>query len=199
MESYSVHNVYINLGASNHSKDQRSKNDFYATPPLAVRKLLEVEKFNHNIWEPATGMNHITDVLVENGYDVKRSDIIKMVDDDKIEIIDFLNTNTVFDGDIITNPPFSLASQFVEKAIDSVKDGAKVAMFLKLQFLEGKKRYWLFKENPPKTIYVAVNRFGCTKDGIFNENENAGSAICYCWFIWEKGFKGDPSIKWINY
>ena len=99
-----------------------------------------------------------------------------------------------------TNPPFSLASQFVEKALDSVKDGAKVAMFLKLQFLEGKKRFELFQENPPKRIYVAVNRFGCTKDGVFDSvTENAGSAICYCWYIWEKGFTGDPSIKWINY
>ena len=94
MENYSTHNVYINLGASNHSKDDRSKNDFYATPPVAVHKLLEVEQFNHNIWEPATGMNHITDILEKAGYDVKRSDIEKMVDDDKIEIIDFLNSDT---------------------------------------------------------------------------------------------------------
>lgn len=197
MENYSTHNVYINLGASNHSKDERSKNDFYATPPVAVHKLLEVEQFNHNIWEPATGMNHITDILEKAGYNVKRSDIEKMVDDNKIEIIDFLNSDIIFDGDIITNPPFSLASQFVEKALASVKEGAKVAMFLKIQFLEGSKRYWLFKENPPKRVYVSVNRLGCTKDGIFNESGNAPSGICYCWYIWEKGFKGDPVIKWL--
>lgn len=28
------------------------------------------------------------------------------------------------------------------------------------------------------------------------EKYNA-AAICHCWFVWEKGFKGDPVIKWI--
>lgn len=195
------HNTYVTLGASNHSEDTRAKNDFYATPPVAIYDLLEVEKFQNNIWEPACGMNHIVDILEKNNYQVKRSDIEKMVkDDDKFEQIDFLNTKGTWDGDIVTNPPFSLATQFVNKALDLVKDGAKVAMFLKIQFLEGKKRYDnIFWDNPPKRIYVSVNRYGCTKDGLFNEEGNAPSAICYCWFIWEKGFKGDPVIKWINY
>lgn len=24
------------------------------------------------------------------------------------------------------------------------------------------------------------------------------AAVCYCWFIFEKGFSGDPAIKWIE-
>lgn len=24
------------------------------------------------------------------------------------------------------------------------------------------------------------------------------AAVCYCWFIFEKGFRGDPTIKWIE-
>lgn len=194
----SVHNVYVNLGASNHTDDERSANDFYATPPMAVRKLMKVERFNKKIWEPATGMNHITNILEENGYDVRRSDIIKMVDDDRIEIIDFLQTDEVFDGDIITNPPFNLAQEFVEKALESVRPGAKIAMFLKLQFLEGAKRYQLFQDNPPIRVWVSVNRLGCKKDGVFDKNGNAPSAICYCWYIWEKGYHGDPIIKWMK-
>ena len=196
----SGHNTFINLGASNHSENERSKNDFYATPPLAVEHLLEVEDFNKKIWEPACGMNHITNILRTNGYDVRISDIIKMTDDPAFEKIDYLMSNEKWDGDIVTNPPFSLATQFVNKSLDLVNEGAKVAMFLKIQFLEGKKRFVnIFKENPPKRIYVAVNRYGCTMDGVFNPDGNFGSAICYCWFIWEKGFKGDPTIKWINY
>ena len=195
------HNTYVTLGASNHAKEERSKNDFYATPPLAVEQLLEVEKFDNNIWEPATGMNHITNILEKNGYDVKRSDIIKMVEDDqKFEQIDFLSSSGTYDGDIVTNPPFSLSTEFVLKALDYIKEGHKVAMFLKIQFLEGSKRYSnIFEKYPPKRIYVAVNRYGCTKNGIFDENGNYGSAICYCWYIWEKGFNGSPEIKWINY
>ena len=195
----SIHNVYVGLGSSNHTDHIRSKNDFYATPPLAVRQLLDVEKFNENIWEPACGMNHISDVLTEYVYNVTSTDIVDMCNRN-ISICDFLHpkVNLKWHGDIITNPPFKYANEFVEQALNLVYDGAKVAMFLKIQFLEGSKRYKIFKENPPKTIYVASQRYGCSETGEFNENGNTGSAICYCWFIWEKGFKGDPIIKWIN-
>ena len=193
-----IHNVYVGLGASNHTEDERSENDFYATPPLAVKHLLDIEDFNNNVWEPACGMNHIVNELRYRDYNVRCSDIVKMVDDPYIEIINFLDYNGKWDGDIITNPPFKYANEFVQKALDVVKDGAKVAMFLKLQFLEGSKRIKIYKENPPKIIYVASRRYGCSKTGEFNEDGNIGSAICYCWYIWEKGFKGDPIIRWIN-
>lgn len=193
-----IHNVYVNLGASNHTDTVRSKNDFYATPPLAVKQLLDIEKFNNKIWEPACGMQHITNILEDNGYNVKSSDIINMISDPRIEIINFLKCEEHWDGDIITNPPFKYANEFVLKALDLVSEGAKIAMFLKIQFLEGAKRYNIFKENPPKIIYVASQRYGCSETGEFNENGNTVSAICYCWYIWEKGFKGDPIIKWIN-
>ena len=192
-----IHNVYVNLGASNHTEDERSQNDFYATPPLAVKHLLEVEKFNNNIWEPACGMHHISDILKEHGYNVYTTDIVDMCDRG-IDICNFLDNQNKWDGDIITNPPFKYALEFVEKALDSVNEGAKVAMFLKLQFLEGSKRIKLFEKNPPKVIYVASRRYGCSKTGEFNKDGNIGSAICYAWYIWEKGFKGDPIIRWIN-
>ena len=194
----STHNVYVGIGASNHTEDERSENDFYATPPLAIRHLLAKENFNNNIWEPACGMNHIVNELRNRGYNVKCSDIVKMVDDPYIEIIDFLNYNGNWKGDIITNPPFKYALEFVEKALSIVNNGAKVAMFLKIQLLEGQKRINFFKENPPKIVYIAAKRYGCSKTGEFDENGNTGSAICYCWYIFEKGFKGDPIIKWIN-
>ena len=194
----STHNVFVNLGASNHTDIDRSELDFYATPPLAVRQLLDLERFNDNIWEPACGMQHITNELKKKSYNVKSSDIIKMVDDPDIEIIDFLKCENIWDGDIITNPPYKYATEFVYKALELVKEGNKVVMFLKLQFLEGKKRIALFEKYPPKIIYVASGRYGCSDTGIFDENGNTGSAICYCWYIWEKGFTGSPIIKWIN-
>jgi hypothetical protein len=64
---------------------------------------------------------------------------------------DFLNTpTTVWNGDIITNPPYKYAREFVEKALEIVAPGCKVAMFLKLTFLEGKGRRKLFHSSPLK-------------------------------------------------
>ena len=190
--------VYTGLGASNHSDKERNTNDFYATPPLAVRQLLEVETFNNNVWECAYGMGHIGKVFEEKGYKVLKSDIHNYNNDSDVHIVDFLSCSKQWKGDIVTNPPYILAQQFVEKAMDLVNEGAKVAMFLKIQFLEGKKRREMFKKYPPKRIYVAVNRFGCSTDGVFDKNENLGSAVCYCWYVWEKGFVGNPEIHWIN-
>lgn len=101
-----------------------------------------------------------------------------------------------FKGDIITNPPYKYALEFVEKALEVVEPGRKVAMFLKLQFLEGKKRKPFFLNNPPKVVYVSSSRILCAKNGKFDEYTS--SAVAYAWFVWKKGFSGDPVIKWIN-
>lgn len=67
------------------------------------------------------------------------------------EPLDFLNeTIDDFEGDVITNPPYKFALEFVQRALESVKPGRKVAMFLKLQFLEGKRRKEFFQTTPPE-------------------------------------------------
>ena len=113
--------------------------------------------------------------------------------------VDFLKFKGTFDGDVITNPPYKYAKEFVEKAIESVTDGHKVAMFLKLQFLEGKGRREFFDKYPPKMVYVSSSRIMCAKNGDFDGiKESGGSAVAYCWYIWEKGYSGDTIIKWFN-
>ena len=181
------------LGASNHTKEEREENDFYATDPKAIDELLKRETFNKNIWECAVGQGHLAERLKEYGYIVKCSDIVDR-GYQNTELLDFLFEFDEFNGDIITNPPYKLCSEFILKALDLIPTGNKVAMFLKLQTLEGGARYeQIYKYNPPKTIYVFVKRIQCAKNGTFTGQ----SAVCYAWFVWEKGFKGDPIIKWI--
>lgn len=99
--------------------------------------------------------------------------------------------------DIITNPPYSKAQEFVEHAIEISADGAKIAMFLKIQFLEGKARRKLFDRYPPKTIYVSSGRLRCAMNGDF-ERYAKSNAICYAWYVWVKGYTDETVIKWIN-
>lgn len=98
------------------------------------------------------------------------------------------------DTDIITNPPYKYAKEFVEKAIELVKPGRKVAMFLKLTFLEGQARRELFRSNPPKRVYVASARLQCGKNGDFSGT----SMVAYAWFVWEKGYTGPIIVEHIN-
>lgn len=149
--------VFTTIGASNHSEKEREAHDYYATDPKAVELLLELEQFAPVIWEPACGEGHISKVLEAHGYEVISTDLIYRGFGDP-EPLDFL-TETLedFEGDIITNPPYSSGLEFVERALESVRPGGKVAMFLKVQFLEGKKRGELFARTPPPNrVHITI-------------------------------------------
>lgn len=187
--------VFKTLGASNHTDRDRQHEDYYATEPNATEWLCKLESFNgHRILEPSCGEGHISNVLKAHGYDVVSRDII---DRGYGDVADFLSIdNMEWDGDIITNPPYKFAKEFVEKALQVIPEGNKVAMFLKLTFLEGKARRELFRVAPPIRVWVSSSRLKCAMNGDFDAF--GSSAAAYAWFIWEKGYKGDTIIKWFN-
>ena len=184
--------AFATLGASNHSETAREVNDYYATDPRAVDLLLEKENFSKKVLEPSCGEGHISKVLTGNSYEVTSYDLI---DRGFGEVKDFFDVEK-FDGDIITNPPYKIALDFAKHSLDIIDDGAKVAMFLKIQFLESKSRRAFFDEFPPKKVYVASSRLLCAMNGDFDKYKS--SAACYAWFVWEKGYVGKPMIDWIN-
>lgn len=192
-----ANSVYKIIGASNHSDENRADDDYYATDPKAVEELLKREKFSHYVWEPCCGGGHISKVLEAHGYDVLSSDIVDRGYPNTY-VADFLSVAPPVEcisRDIITNPPYKRAKKFIEKALEISMDSTKIAMFLKTTFLESKGRREFFRENPPKYVYVFSDRMKCAPNGDFSKIKS--SAISYAWFIWEKGFKGEPKIRWI--
>lgn len=186
--------TFVTLAASNHTDKEREENDYYATEPKAMDLLLEQENFSENIWECACGQGHLSKQLIHNGYKVYSTDLINR--GFGIGGIDFLEQTQKFDGDIITNPPYKYAKEFILQALNLIHKGNKVAMFLKIQFLEGQGRKKMFQLYPPKVIYVSSSRLKCAINGEFEKVKS--SAVAYAWFVWEKGYKSDPVIKWIN-
>lgn len=191
------HTPFVTIGASNHSDGERENNDFYATDPKALELLLDVQEFDPYVWECACGKGHLSEVLKKRGYIVKSTDLI-----DRgygVGGVDFLQSKEQFNGDVITNPPYKYAQQFVEHALELVPIGRRVAMFLKLTFLEGKARKEMFEHYPPEYIYVSSSRLQCALGGDFeNLKSGGGSAVAYGWFIWRKGYKSDPRVRWFN-
>lgn len=186
--------IYTTLGASNHTEADRESNDFYATDPKAIELLLNMEEFSPEIWECACGAGHLSKVLENKGYTVYSTDLVDRGYGHGG--IDFLSLQTEFNGDIITNPPYKYAKEFVEHALEVIPEGNKVAMFLKLTFAEGKARKKLFETYPPKTIYISSSRLICAKNGDFDSVSS--SAVAYAWYVWEKGYAGDTVLKWFN-
>ena len=135
--------AFKTIGASNHCDHDRADNDYYATEPAATDWLVRIEKFRGPILEPSCGEGHISRQLIKAGYTVVSRDLANR---GYGEVADFLSPdNTLWDGDIVTNPPYSFAQQFVEKALSIIPDGRKVAMFLKLTFLEGETQGGAFQ------------------------------------------------------
>ena len=169
----------------------RAENDLYCTNPKQVEKLLQYETFDNNIWECCNGLSHISNYLIEQGYTVTKTDINAYEQND-VEIVNFLETDTTFNGDIITNPPYKNAEIFCYKAIERAN---KVAMLMKINFLATQKNKRLFDSYPRKTVYVLSKRIDCAKNGEFDKYKNG--AVDYCWIVWEKDYQGDTQIKWI--
>jgi len=196
--SGNANSIYKTLGASNHTDKEREEHDFYATSSIAIDKLYVTGELTcKNIWECACGEGDLSKRLEDFGYTVKSTDLVDRGYGESG--VDFLAQTEIFNGDILTNPPYRFSSDFVLKGLDLVEDGHKVFMFLKLTFLEGKKRFdELFSKYPPKKIYVFSQRVLCAKNGDFEGMKaGGGSAVAYAWYVWEKGYTGDTVVKWI--
>ena len=178
-------------GWSNHSEYDRPVDDFYSTDPSAIDYLLKYEDFDYNIWECACGNGVLSKKLIEHGHTVYSTDKYYR---GYGKVQNFLTVNDKFNGDIITNPPFNLAFEFVNKALELTN--RKVAMFLRIQFIESQKRYiHIFKDNPPKKIMPFVKRINCYRN---DDRSLKGSTVCYAWFVWDKEYDGKTTIEWID-
>ena len=191
------------IGCSNHTEKQRADRDFYATDPKAIDILINECRdvwLSDQIWEPACGLGHLSERLLWYGKSVVSSDIVNRGYDGQYNVIDFLNTDVRVPGaDIVTNPPFRYATEFVKTALDKVDFKHYVCMFLKIQFLESRKRKDFLQKNPPRYVYVLSSRISCAENGDFEAvQKSGGSTICYAWFVWQRGWHGQTTLKIVN-
>lgn len=100
--------------------------DDFPTPPWATRALCEhvigrrQDPSSQSVWEPACNRGYMAKPLAEYFRDVHASDIHSYGWEGQQDVRDFLFPGQAPRPDldwIITNPPFRLASQFVERAL----------------------------------------------------------------------------------
>jgi len=113
------------------------KHDHFDTPDYAVKPLLPYINPNWTVWEPTdtTGKSRITKVLREHGCKVRSTSKTKF---------NFLTDHPDFGYDfIITNPPYSLKDEFIERCMSH---GCAWALLMPLTALEGVRRHEMFKK-----------------------------------------------------
>jgi hypothetical protein len=164
--------------------------DFYPTPAWAVMALVENEKFDGDIWECACGDGEMSAVLQTTGNDVYSSDLYNRGYGDSG--LDFLKSSRTADN-IVTNPPFNSAEDFVLQAGKLARK--KYAFLLRLAFLEGGSRQKrIFNITPPSRVWVFSERITFYP----RDAEVKGSGTtAYAWFVWDKSHTGQTELKWL--
>ena len=189
------------------SSELRSDLDFYETPFYDTIAFLDSSGWQPKsgvVWEPAAGNCAISVVLHERfthhtiiNTDIKQRDI--PLDREQDFLLSDLPSYIPSNVDIITNPPFSLAREFVERAL-SVTDG-DVVMLLRLAFLETVSRRDLFERKHLKEVWVSSKRIHFSSPSLAQRERETGkksnSGMAMAWFIFNRTYVGDPVIKWI--
>ncbi len=165
--------------------------DFYETPVAAGECLFGVENFRGTVWECASGGGSLSRVIEHHNKCIS-SDVRSGSSIYGEGGVDFLVQTKKVDN-IITNPPFAIALEFIKKSKELAR--RKIAFFLRVQFLEGKSKYlmWTDKKFPLKKVAVFSRR-------VRFENPITGKRmgmVAYAWFIWDKDYKGKPYVDWI--
>lgn len=170
----------------------RNEADYYPTPKYIIEEFLgaflldeRIDRPDKKTWcDPCCGGCDVNDPAYSSFIiDNFNPDVVSAFDireDSKADdVIDYLSTPCASHDIIISNPPFNLAKEFIEKALSEVNDDGYVIMLLRINFLGSAARVPFFKENMPHSIYVHANRPSFSGKGT--------DATEYAHFVWKKG------------
>lgn len=175
--------------------EPRDSLDDFPTPPWATRALLhhviEGEFSAMSCLEPACGAGHMARPLGKFFKSVNAQDIANY---GYGQLRDYLAHDTKGQWDwVITNPPFRLAEQFIERALSQSRVGC--AFLVRTTFVESIGRYQrLFSKTPPTKVAQFVERVPMVRGRL---DRKASTATGYCWLVWEKGRNCSSEMVWI--
>ncbi len=91
---------------------------------------------------------------------------------------------------IITNPPFSLAREFCQRALELRRTSESVvAMLTRVNFLGARKRAgWWREVSAGMSIYITPRRPSFREDGKTDATE-------YCWLVWSSA---PVTVQWLE-
>lgn len=164
-------------------KAKKGEGDDFQTPPYAIWPLLDYINIYWNIWEPACGKGNIVKFFREWGYKCEGTDILNGRD--------FLKDRPLLNYDvIITNPPYSLKTEFIARCYELEKP---FALLLPYTALESPERQKYYKERDPQLILMDTRVKFETPSG-----EGSGSWFPVMWLTWGLGLPKQLNWAEIN-
>jgi hypothetical protein len=165
---------------------ERKERDLYETPEWVTDALVpHIKGRITSIWEPAAGSGKMVRALKNAGFWVTESDVQTG--------FDFLDETQwkIPSGDIVTNPPYALATEFIERALKLRKPIGVVAMLLRTDFDHAKTRANLFAKCPAFSKKIVL-----TRRIQWFEDSKGSPSFNHAWFIWDWQHKGAPILAY---
>jgi hypothetical protein len=185
----------------------RNARDFYPTEPWVTRALLNaveltltpgMSRTQTMVWEPACGDGRMAEVLKAAGYEVASSDIADY--GYALPLLDFLDPiaferlfgdQELYVAAIVTNPPFDLAVQFIQRALKIVEPvRGKVAILQRHEFDAPKSNHPLFE--PPFAAKLVLH-----KRPRWSDENKASPRFPYAWYLWDFRHQGPPILRYL--
>ena len=186
-------------GNARSSGYEKANDGWYVESAACVDAMLAAEPIMGRSHDPSCGGGNIPRRFQAAGLACYGSDLRARAD--RYEVLDFLGpiedvrerlkgiTNCVF------NPPFSLAQQFVERALDVVP--GKCIVLQRLAWLEGQKRRSFFLETGLSHVWVHSSRISMPPGG--TDVPAQGGAVAFAWMVWRRTPPGQPAtLGWLT-
>ena len=151
-----------------------SSNDFQ-TPAAALWPLVPFLPKNWTIWECAAGMGNLVQEFERLGYKVIATDILEGTEFGTRDFITWEPPKEEYNC-IVTNPPYSLKQEFLERCYQLQKP---FALLVPLTTFETRKRQALFEKHGVQVIFFDVRINFTTPSG-----GGTGAWFATAWFTW---------------
>jgi len=179
----------------------RDQHDHYVEPEWVSERLFAVEPFKGVILDPACGWCRITEAAERTGFTAVGGDIVRRHPQCYYER-DFLGPAYWPPiGGIVSNPPFNLMQEFIERACEVMRSSvilSKVAMICPVRRLPAAT--WLEKL-PLATVWLLTPRPSMpTADHILAGGKVGGGTQDYCWLVFKRGWHigREPKMGWLH-
>lgn len=165
----------------------RQERDLYETPEWVTFALVPHIKYRVNsIWEPAAASGKIVRALESSGFAVEASDLHAPI------ATDFLKCESARCDAIVTNPPFGLAEEFIERSLALTEPSrGLVAMLLRTDYDHAKTRQYLFSG-----CRAFAKKLVLTRRIVWFERPGAAPSYNHAWFVWDWQNIGAPTIAY---
>jgi hypothetical protein len=177
----------------------RDPDDYYVEPGWCSARLFQQEQFHGTILDPACGSGRIVNNARLAGYKAFGTDL-KIRSQFCMQAIDFMAPTPrpkSYSQNIVCNPPFGIAEDFVRLALERYQ--SKMAMLLPLDWIAGDERTRWLEHSELRRVLILTPRPSMPPGLLIEQGFEASRGKAnFAFYVFEKGFHGRADLDWLR-